>query len=59
MNLYSMDVLQYFGFIYFRVALHTKKQPRKIESSVQYFIFFFLFFLIVQNPILAWEGARG
>lgn len=54
-----MDILQYFGFIYFRVALHIKKQPTKIESTVQYFILSSYFFLTVQNLILAWEGAHG
>lgn len=54
-----MDILQYFGFIYFRVALHIKNQTTKIESTVQYFILLFHFFLTVQILILACEGARG
>lgn len=54
-----MDILQYFGFIYFGVASHIKKHPTKTENTVLHFIIFFHFFLIVQNLILAGEGVHG
>lgn len=54
-----MDILQYFGFIYFGVASHIKKHPTKIENTIRHFIIFFHFLLIVQNLILAGEGVHG
>lgn len=39
MCLNSVDLQQCFDFSYFRLALHTKKQPTKIENIVQYFFY--------------------
>lgn len=59
MYFYYVYIRQYFGFSYFRLALHITIQTKVTESTVQYFIVFRHFFLTEHNLILAWEGAQG